>query len=98
MNLYEGMVGIVFDIVIVGAEDLTGIQNPVLHVRRPTGEEIEWPVVVLFEENIFRHVLEEPLIFGFYTIHPYFELDGFRGPWGAVDVWVKKRWYVGEAS
>ena len=93
MNLYEGMIGVVFDIEIVGIDSFTGVENASLHVRRPDGTEDQWAVTLQMETKVFRHVNTTPLMVGIYKIQPYFKLGDFQGRWGTVNFRVKNYWW-----
>lgn len=93
MSLYEGMIGVVFDIEIVGIDSLTGVQNASLHVMRPDGTEEQWAVTLQMETNVFRHISTTPLVAGRYKVQPYFELGDFQGRWGTVNFKVKNHWW-----
>lgn len=93
MSLYEGMVGVEFNIEILGVESFTGLLNQALHVMLPDGTTTEWAATLDHDNLVFQHVTTEPLAAGRYKIQPYFELGDFAGLWGPVEFWVKRKWW-----
>ena len=92
-KLYEGTTGFVLDVEIDGVASLVGIANAKLFVIPPrSSDEEEWPVTVVVEDKLLRHVVpaSAPVVRGTYRIQPYFELDGFKGRWGAITLVVHK--------
>jgi len=95
-EIYEGVVGLIVDIKIEGVLSLSGVEEAKIYALPPGAKESEeevWPVEVLEEDFIFRHIVPEdsPLKAGVYRLQPSFRLGAFSGRFSTVELRVYEK-------